>query len=62
MTNILIIGAGNMGKAIAKGLLNNHNNIIYFKTHNNKSLTSDFDDYVSHKRVFFNSEPHFFNR
>ena len=41
--------------------MNNHNNIIYFKTHNNKSLTSDFDDYVSHKRVFFNSEPHFFN-
>jgi pyrroline-5-carboxylate reductase len=40
MNNIIIIGAGNMGKALAKGFLRDKNNHVYFKV---KSVNAQQD-------------------
>jgi len=55
MTDILIIGAGNMGCAIGKGLLQSPNNHVYFKTLEGiETDMSDFKAEISRNQVFFN--------
>ncbi len=60
MNNIIIIGAGNMGLAMGKGLLLNPSNIVYFKTTQNTVLDkTDFDCDIAQKRVFFDDDIQF---
>jgi pyrroline-5-carboxylate reductase len=61
MNKIIIIGAGNMGLAMGKGLLLNPSNIVYFKTTQNTVLDkTDFACDIAQKRVFFNDDSQFF--
>lgn len=60
MYNIIIIGAGNMGLAMGKGLLLNPNNIVYFKTTQNTVIDKDaFACQLAEKQVFFNHDSAF---
>jgi pyrroline-5-carboxylate reductase len=61
MNNIIIIGAGNMGLALGKGLLQNPINKVYFKTLQGiVTDTSDFTTEIIDNRVFFNNDYPFF--
>lgn len=61
MNAIIIIGAGNMGRAMGKGLLQNPNNIIYFKTNTDSTkVIADFSSEIKQSRVFFSNDIHFF--
>jgi pyrroline-5-carboxylate reductase len=61
MKNIIIIGAGNMGRAIAKGLLRDSENKIYFKTtERTPHYIPDFQTEQEQSRVFFSADNDFF--
>jgi pyrroline-5-carboxylate reductase len=61
MNTIIIIGAGNMGLAMGKGLLLNPSNIVYFKTTQNTVVDkTDFECDIAKNRVFFNHDMTFF--
>jgi pyrroline-5-carboxylate reductase len=62
MNHIIIIGAGNMGRALAKGFLRNPNNIIYFKTtQNTHNPVVEFTTEIQESRVLFSCENDFFS-
>jgi pyrroline-5-carboxylate reductase len=61
MNAIIIIGAGNMGRAMSKGLLQDPNNIIYFKTNTDSTkVIADFAPEIKQSRVFFSDDIEFF--
>lgn len=61
MNKIIIIGAGNMGLAMGKGLLLNPDNIIYFKTTQNTVVDkTHFDCDTAKERVFLSDDNQFF--
>jgi len=55
MTDILIVGAGNMGSAIGKGLLREKTHHVHFKTLEGvETDKSNFEHEIAENRVFFN--------